>query len=176
MSKSILTQARLQELLHYDPETGVFTRLVSTNPRLKVGDIAGCIATRGYRSIMVEGKRYKSHRLAWFYVYGVWPTALIDHKNGVTGDNRIDNLREATGSQNKANQPAYITNTSGFKGVSWNKASKKWLTQIKHQGKLKHLGTFATPEEAHAAYCTAATQLNGEFANFELTPKMASVI
>jgi hypothetical protein len=115
---------------------------------------------------VIDGKRYLAHRLAWLYTHGAWPHKLLDHRNRVTGDNRIDNLREATGSQNKANQLTNTNNTSGFKGVYWSKQNAKWQAGIRHQGKQKHLGCFNTKEDAHTAYCTAATQLKGEFAYF----------
>jgi hypothetical protein len=166
MSKSILTQARLQELLQYESSTGIFTRLTSTSTRPRVGYVAGSTDTHGYRQITIDGKRYLAHRLAWLYVHGVWPTNQIDHKNGITGDNSIDNLREATQTQNQANRTARVDNTSGLKGVSWHKQHKKWHATTRIQGKQKHLGYFDTKEEAHTAYCAATAKYFGEFANF----------
>ncbi|MBN3757254.1 Fis family transcriptional regulator [Paraburkholderia sp. Tr-20389] len=89
-----------------------------------------------------------------------------DHKNGYRTDNRRENIRIATAGQNRSNSRLAANNTSGFKGVSWSKADKCWYAQIRIGGKRKYLGGFKAPEEAHAAYCKAAQELNGEFANF----------
>lgn len=87
-----------------------------------------------------------------------------DHENGVTLDNRRNNLRFATSSQNAMNRRKTSANSSGYKGVHWHKGHQKWCAQIKVNGKSIHLGYFDTPEEAHAAYCEAATRLHGDFA------------
>lgn len=167
-----LTQDRLKELLHYDPETGVFTRRIArSGARGGIGAVAGSTHYDGYKRISIDGKLYQSHRLAWLYTHGTWPADMVDHINGVAGDNRLTNLREATQIQNMANVGKPSNNTSGYKGVSWHKRDKKWRAQINHQDKQKHLGHFTTPEEAHAAYCAAASALYGDFANFGTTDK-----
>jgi hypothetical protein len=160
----MLTQARLKELLHYDPATGIFTRLVAAgNNRIKVGDAAGSLSSSGYQYIKTDGGNYSAHRLAWLYVHGVWPTNMLDHINGIKDANWIDNLREATNAQNMANQGKRITNTSGFKGANWNKRKGKWEAQISIRGKPKHLGYFTTPEEAGEAYQAAAREYHQDF-------------
>jgi hypothetical protein len=157
------TQERLKELLSYDPETGVFTRLVGrSGPNARAGDVAGCNNGQGYVRIYVDGKPYKAHRLAWFYTHGVWPSEM-DHKNGNRSDNRIANLREVTRAENKANSSAYKNNTSGYVGVSLHKKSGQWIAQIQKDGKKQGLGYFPTPEVARAAYVEAAQRLFGEF-------------
>jgi hypothetical protein len=88
----------------------------------------------------------------------------VDHIDGDGLNNRRCNLRLATRSQNMRNQRLNSRNTSGFKGVSWDKRDKKWLAYIKVYRKKIHLGSFDTPEDAHAAYCDAAARLHGEFA------------
>lgn len=90
----------------------------------------------------------------------------VDHKNLNTLDNRRENLRLATRSQNRANGKLQRNSTSGYKGVTFDKASGKWIAQIKYQGRRYHLGICNTPEEAHQLYCVAATRLYGEFARF----------
>lgn len=99
MSKynSTLTAEQLRWLLHYDPETGVFTRLIQLCNRVQVGDIAGFIKYNGYRVIKVGDKPtpYFAHRLAWLYIHGEWPSKGIDHIDGDRANNRIANLREA---------------------------------------------------------------------------------
>lgn len=89
----------------------------------------------------------------------------VDHINGDGLDNRRENLRIATSSQNKANTPKYKNNTSGYKGVTFNKPLGKWTARIQFKKVYYHLGVFDTPEEGHQAYCAAAERLHGEFAN-----------
>lgn len=158
-----MTHERLREVLHYDPSTGVFTRLVSRG-RAKIGAVAGGINGHGYRRIMIDRKRYHAHRLAWFWMTGEWPAAEIDHWNLNRADNRWGNLRVATRSQNKANTRAYATNTSGLKGVSWDAQNSKWRAQIVINGKQISLGRRDTREEAAAEYADAAELYFGEFA------------
>lgn len=90
----------------------------------------------------------------------------VDHWNGCGLDNRDENLRFCSNQQNQFNQSIQSNNTSGCKGVNWLKNRNKWRAQIKFNGKMIHLGLFATKAEAYAAYCTAARELFGEFANF----------
>jgi hypothetical protein len=155
---------RLMSVLSYDPETGLFVWRVSVNSRARAGSVAGCIATRGYRIIYFDKAKYPAHRLAWFYIHGVWPPEYIDHINGDTSDNRIANLRPATNAQNQANSRKHRDNRSGLKGVTWDNWAGKWKTQIKSGGRSKFLGLFDAKEDAHRAYERAARELNGEYA------------
>jgi hypothetical protein len=147
----------LLQLVDYDPETGIFTR-----GGAKVGTGSGPPSNR-YCQLKVAGSRYLAHRLAWFYVHGIWPEHGIDHKDNNRLNNRISNLRLASASQNAANKRRPATNTTGFKGVRA-KPNNRWRSEIQHNGKSISLGTYATKEEAHAAYCSAAQRLFGEFA------------
>ena len=146
-----LTVEYLRSILHYSPETGIFTRKVGTSNRVKVGDVAGCPRGDGYLQIKVQSRKYKAHRLAWLYVYGVWPEDQLDHVNRVRTDNRIANLRAVTNKQNQQNASKRSDNTSGHTGVRWHRWASKWLAHIRHNQKLIHLGCFATIEEAVAA-------------------------
>ena len=160
-----LTQERLKELLTYDPDTGVFrwrTRRGSSG----AGKTAGSDNGKGYIVIRIDRRIYKAHRLAWLHELGRFPPADLDHINGQKGDNRIANLREATRSQNQANLGAPRNNTSGVKGVFWDKHAGKWVAQIR-QGGRKHLGCFSDKSEAKAAYEKAARELFGDFARVE---------
>lgn len=160
----VLTQARLHEVLDYDPKTGVFRWKVSLSNRAQAGSVAGGSMSHGYLRIAVDGVRYTAHRLAWFYVYGVWPSARLDHRDTNPAHNWINNLREATMSQNLANQKQRRTNTSGHKGVTFWARDGNWKAQIGVRGKNINLGYFPTREAAAAAYAEAAREAFGEFA------------
>lgn len=159
-----LTQKRLKELLHYEPSTGVFTWKVSPRRNVKAGDQAGYKHCNEYWQIKIERKRYLSHRLAWLYMTGHFPTSEIDHKNCNGFDNKWTNLREATHSQNCANSKTPKNNTSGIKGVSWHKRDKVWQANLSASGSALYLGSFDTKEQAASAYITAAEKYHGEFA------------
>ena len=136
----MLSQEELKELLHYEPGTGVFTRLVSTAGHVKVGDVAGTREKSGYIRISVKNKQYRAHRLAHLYMTGEWPEHQIDHDDHIRHNNKWDNLNEATNQENHKNQTKRSTNTSGITGVYWNKDLEKWEGKIKVNGKSKYLG------------------------------------
>jgi len=160
----------LSEELNYDPATGRFTW------KKEAGTISN-----GYRLLRVNQKNMWAHRVAWLLATGEDPEGMvIDHINGDRLDNRIENLRTATYSQNSANAKRHSRNTSGLKGASkrikngrW---TGRWQASITYQRQQMHLGEFDTKEEAHAAYLEAARRLQGEFANCgkinELVPRM----
>jgi hypothetical protein len=148
----------LRSLLHYDSNTGVFTPRVGR--RGVRGDGAlGRADGAGYVRFMVHGRQYLAHRLAWLYVHGEWPTGEIDHIDGDRGNNRIYNLREATRSQNCANRRK--GSDSLPKGVQRN--AGKFQAVITVRGERRCLGTYRSPEEAHAAYCSAARKEFGPY-------------
>jgi hypothetical protein len=148
----MLTQERLKELLHYDPETGVFTRLVSVGRRVKVGDVtAKTLNSKGYRRIGIEGTLYQAHRLVWLYTHGCFPPEQMDHINHDRADNRLVNLRCVSNAENRRNAALKRGNTSGFTGVCWQKKRGKWEARVGVMGKTLRLGYFNTKEEAIAA-------------------------
>jgi len=147
----VITQSELKRLFSYDPETGLFTRLISNNRRLKSGEIAGSTTCGGYVRICVNGQPYQAHRLAWLYMTGSWPENQIDHINHIKDDNRIANLRDVTHRENQKNQPKRKTNTSGVTGVMWNVRDKRWRAKIFLNGKEKSLGGFTNKFEAICA-------------------------
>jgi len=154
----MISHERLKELVHYDPETGIFTSKVKM--RSKQPDSAlGTPRPDGYLNIGVDYGVYLAHRLAWFYMTGEWPARQIDHRNKKKSDNRFKNLREATNTQNHRNKPSY--NLSGLKGVS--KSKNRWMARIKVNGTTIFLGRHASKERAHEAYCAAAAKYFGEF-------------
>ena len=160
-ARNQLTPQRLREVLAYDEATGLFRWRINTAQRAKAGAVAGFYQSHGYREVRIGGFRYKLHRLAWLYVYGVWPVAHLDHINGIRDDNRIANLREADNAQNHQNKKrAQSNNASGYLGVCWHKQNEKWRAQIQVGGKKIQLGYFEKADEAHAAYLKAKAELH----------------
>jgi len=161
--KPFVTAERLRELLDCDPAAGTF-RWKARRKGVQIGALAGAISSAtGYRIIKIDQRLYFAHRLIWFFVHGVWPGADLDHINRQRADNRIANLRPATRSQNQGNTISRRTNTSGYRGVRRTRYGR-WKATISKNCCLIHLGTFDTPEEAHAAYCAEAKSFWGEFA------------
>ena len=155
----------LQSILEYDPATGVFTWKESIGPRSKKGAIAGSIRTTGYVCIGLGRTSYLAHRIAWMFANNEDPCDLfVDHVNGDRSDNRIVNLRLCTHEENMRNSKMSKLNTSGYKGVTFDKERNKWSAHISINNKGVSLGRFDTPELAHMAYAKAAAELHGEFA------------
>ena len=154
-----LTQARLKELLYYDPELGWFMWLVSRKGiRFGAGTIAGTPKGNGYLVIRVGGVLYLAHRLAWLYMTGAWPDK-IDHRLNGGYDNNIRNLRNGSYSFNNENKKrARRDNKVGLLGVC--PVGRRWRAQIVVRGKYHHLGYFATAAQAHEGYVRAKRRLH----------------
>lgn len=164
-----LTQARLRELLRYDPETGLFSNLVRRGNALPE-KVSGSIIKGdryGYVRLSIDRVPFQAHRVAWFYMTGMWPKDEIDHRDRVRSNNRFRNLREAANSLQKQNTGVRKDSVSGLKGVCWRPNRKQWRARIGIDGKQVHLGWFATPEAASAAYLAAKAQLH----TFQPTPR-----
>ena len=164
----MLTAERLREILEYDPETGVFRwrGVLSgrgySHANVAAGVEAGALDTKGYRLIGIDRRLYRANRLAWLYMTGQWPPRKVDHRDTDQSNDAWDNLRLASNSQNGANARLSKRNKTGLKGVSiW---QGRYMAQICKDHKRYRLGSFDTPEEAHAAYMAAAHRLHGEFA------------
>jgi len=155
-----ITADSLRELLDYDGSTGVFTWRKARNWKVKIGDVAGSVGSKGYRYINIGGMPTLAHRLAWLHTHGDWPADQIDHINGVRDDNRISNLRECEGRGNQQNMAARNRRTGKLIGTSWHKAAKKWSAQIGADNVTEYLGLFDTEEEAHDAYLKAKARLH----------------
>ena len=164
----------LRQLIRYVPETGEFfwnerPREFFPNERVwrswnsrRAGTRA--FAQTEYGSSSVLNVKCKAHRVAWAIYHGAWPDGCIDHVNGNPEDQRIENLRLATKSENAMNRKVPANSTSGFKGVSWDTEARKWKAHIKRGGFKKNLGRFHCPIDAARAYNTAAKDLFGDFA------------
>jgi hypothetical protein len=163
MATRILTQEELKSQLHYDSNTGIFTWNTS-RPSVKLGKLAGVLVSNsGYISIRIHNEMYMAHRLAWLYTHGDWPKQYIDHINGVRNDNRLCNLRECNTAENMRNIRKHSSNTSGYKGVDFNKQKQRFRARCRVDGKRYHIGLYDTAIEAHIAYQEFAKQHHGEF-------------
>lgn len=164
MDKKTLTLMRLQEVLSYDRETGKFTWKVSRRCVQK-GDPAGTINNKGYVAIKIDGRLYLAHRLAWMYETGEMPDFEVDHRDRIRIHNWFGNLRPATTQQNRCNTTLRVSNRAGLKGVYFRSDRNKWQAQIGFNGRVKNLGQYSTPDEAHEVYCLWADMLHGEFSS-----------
>jgi hypothetical protein len=159
-----LTAHYLRDILDYNPLDGAFRWKITRNARSVAGSLAGSEDGRHRIQIELKGKKYYAHRLAFLFMTGEWPVSEVDHRDGYPGNNAWSNLRVATRSLNIANCGKRKNTSSPFKGVSLFKQTGKWKAQIEVDGKNRHLGLFASPEEAHAAYLAAAKDAFGQFA------------
>lgn len=164
-----LTQARLKELLHYDPETGHFTWRVTRGSKAPAGTVAGS-PSRGYTLICVDQKLYKAHRLAFLYMLGSIPDLDIDHVNRDRSDNRWVNLRPATSSENKFNAGPHRDCKSGHRGVHWFKPHQKWCARGMLRGKAHHIGYFEELADAVTASEAWRKEHHGEFYSCPTNP------
>ena len=158
--KAIPTQEHVVDILNYDPDTGAFTwNDKSKNPHPKRVGVAGYNHIKGYRTLYIMGREYLAHRVAWLYMYGVWPKDQIDHINHIKNDNRIENLREASNAENHRNMPLQKRSVSGVVGVSWSTACNKWRARVKVDDKEIHLGVYASIFDAVCARKSAENKI-----------------
>lgn len=132
-----MTKSMINEFLKYDPETGSII-WVKERKNIKIGDKAGWADSGGYNRISFFGKKYLAHRIAWYLYYKAWPTGIIDHINGIKTDNKINNLREVTYSQNAVNTEK--TRNGKLPYVGYDKNKKLFYVRI----------SFKTEEEANS--------------------------
>jgi HNH endonuclease len=155
---NITTQCQLKELLHYNPDSGIFTWKVSRGVAV-AGKTAGGLSEQGYTRISFEKRLHRASRLAWLYMHGEWPAHVIDHINGIRNDDRFENLRHVTVKQNSENRGASPRNKLGAKGVHFIDAYQKFSAHIKNNGVGIGLGNFDTLLDAVAAYKNAERRL-----------------
>lgn len=177
-----LTPEMLRKLVRYDPETGkLYWRQRSGemfaagnqgansnaerwNARWAGKEALQTISEKGYARGEIFGRQFQAHRVAWAIATGAWPKDEIDHVNGRRADNRLENLREASHSQNARNRRSQAGSSSNYLGVSRRKDRGTWLSAISVNGKVQKLGTFKTEVEAARAYDAKAQEVFGEFA------------
>jgi hypothetical protein len=148
----------------YEPETGKIFWLKKPAKNILIGTEAGTKRADGYIGIMLKGERILAHRLIWLLHTGQWPKEYIDHADGNPSNNRIENLRECSQSQNIANSKQKTKSFSGIKGVYFECKTGKYMARVMHYGKTYHVGMFRTKEEAKEAYFKKAQELFGCFA------------
>lgn len=148
----------------YDPLTGIVTRKI-TNRKYKAGSVVGSINNKGYLVSNFSGSPKLLHRVIWFLMTGepLCNSLQIDHINNNKQDNRWENLRIATPHNNGCNRGKQTNNTSGFKGVYYNKRDGNWQCKLTSKGKVIHVGYFLNKEEAAIAYNIAAQNAHKEF-------------
>lgn len=164
-SNERLTAGQLRALLKYFPDTGEWTWLVAVARRVKVGDTAGWRRADGRRKISIDSKTYYGSRLAWLYMTGQWPDGEVDHDDLNKANDRWSNLRKATHAQNQTNSRPRRHNKAGLKGVAINSKGHRlpFYAQISVNGKVRRIGSFATAQAAHEAYCAEARSIHPEF-------------
>ncbi len=156
-----ITQERLKSLVYYTDEGNL--RWKRAKGRAAHGAALGWKSGNGYVRTRVDNYETAVHRLIWLYHYGELPDKDVDHINGVRDDNRIENLRLASRSQNNMNYSKPVNNTSGIRGVYQDKVSGLWYWQVKYEGTVHSGLGFATPVEAGKERLIKAKELAGEF-------------
>lgn len=157
------TKEELNRLFYY--ESGHLVRKISLGKSSTIGEKIGYLNNKNYVVAQVSDNHYVVHRLIYIFHYGDIPKNLqIDHINGIKWDNRIENLRLATISQNICNTKERINNKSGYKCIFWFKYKQKWGVNIKKDNKNYHVGYFDDIKDAIISYNKKALELYGEFA------------
>ena len=157
----MITQKVLTEFFNYND--GFLYWKIKPNKSIIIGNSAGTLRVDGYLATSINKKIYRNHRLIFLMIYGYLPK-VVDHINGNISDNRIENLRQATYSQNSMNAKLSLSNVSGIKGVSWASKQNKWLASIKINCKSKHVGYYENIEQAKNAVINFREKNHGEFA------------
>lgn len=163
-----LTQERVKHLFDY--KDGFLIRAVDKHTGKKGDVIKGCLTGKGYKvgkgylSARVDNKLVQLHRIIFLYHHGYMPKQ-IDHINNITTDNRIENLRDCTSSQNMANKPLTSANKTGFKGVYFRKDVNKYGAEVSFEGVTHYLGLFNGVEDAAKAAQSKRVEIHGEYNN-----------
>jgi hypothetical protein len=156
-----LTAEELRSILHYNPETGVFTSKTKRGS-IKVGDIVGTRKSDDGRNIIrINYTAYFASRLAWLYMTGEWPKFEVDHKDTDPSNDRWENLRDVTSTVNMQNRRhAGKKKHSNLLGAHWCNQRKLWKSSIRVNGGSVHLGVFDSAEKASEAYIDAKRRMH----------------
>jgi len=158
-----LTQQTLLNAFNY--KDGVLYWKNPTSKSVKIGDTVGC-NSNGYRLICINKQFIHAHRAIFIMHHGYLPL-IVDHIDGNKANNKIENLRQATKAENAWNSKIHKHNTSGIRGVSWNKQTSKWRAAINVNGKALHLGRFNDIKDAENAVKLARQTYHGQFARHQ---------
>lgn len=145
-----LSQVRLRDMMRHVPATGeLIWKIFKINSNTKIGDRVGSIQkSTGYRRVMIDGKEYYTHALIVLYVTGKLPKYRVGHKNGDRGDDSLHNLYNLTKSGIGKSKSKNSKNTSGYTGVSWDKATSKWRASITCKGEREYIGSYVDKSDA----------------------------
>ncbi len=158
--KDLPTPETLRKLLSYNCETGQLIWKKTNSPRALAGSVAGCLSKHtGYVLVRVNKKLMRAHRVVWMMIYNEVPSE-IDHIDGNRSNNRIENLRILSRSENNQNRGVQKNNISGFTGVSFDSSRSKWVAKIQLNGKTTHLGRFGSLDDAKQAYADAKQKMH----------------
>jgi hypothetical protein len=160
----MITQDNLKECLEY--KEGKLFWIKQSSSNIRIGMEAGTTNERGYVQVKIFNKRYYAHRLVFFMFNGYFPQE-VDHIDGNKNNNRIENLRASTKAQNQHNAKINKNNTSGVKGVTWDKQNKKWKSQCGYNNKNHYLGHFIDKELAKQVVEQFRKQYHHEYARNE---------
>ena len=163
-TKGIIMLTQELALQAFDYIDGNLYHKTDRKNQVNKGDLAGCINSTGYRLVRFDGGRYLAHRVVFLIHKGFLPD-YVDHIDNNVNNNKIENLRECTFSQNKCNTPRYKNNTSGEKGVSWNKEQGKWVAKVQYLNKRIYVGRYVDFEDAINAVRDKRKELHGNFTN-----------
>ena len=154
----------LQQFFYY--KEGKLYNKITRNSRSQIDQESGNVSSYGYRLVMLDKKAYRVHRLIFMMHYGYMPKE-IDHIDGNTLNNRIENLRECSSSENKYNTKLRSDNKSGIKGVCWNKRANSWQAYLNSNGKRTYIGYFKDIQKAKNAVKSYRIEQHNEFARHQ---------
>jgi len=154
-----LTQAKLKEIIDYNPVTGIFTNKITRNNKAKQGNRAGSLRLDGYMAVVINYKTYKLHHLAFLYMNGELPNNDVRHKNRNTLDNSFNNLKISSRSESMRTPTKKMNRESiGLKGVYYCPYGKCYRAYFRHNKNKIEVGRYSCPKEAHQAYLDAKSK------------------
>lgn len=159
-----LSHKHVKECFHYEPSSGKLTWKISKARCVKIGQEAGWMRSDGYRQVEVDGTKFLVHRLIYFFIEGKFPPKEIDHIDGNKSNNRWNNIRACSRSENMSNAGPRRNNKLGIRGVYYDPKRRRYITRIRKGCTKKYIGSFKTKEEAARAYQEEQSKIFGEYA------------